>query len=117
MEHETWDEERKERERNEQLKGALLGQRIAGLKGDTWDNHAIARDIVHNELGYTGNRRPPYNLDQDTRDILLVHARQDAAHALANTVSLLKVVRTLKLATFGIAALLLAVALHLWQLI
>jgi hypothetical protein len=42
----------------------------------------LAENILHKELGYFSDPLPKYALDQQTRDRLLVHARQDAAHAL-----------------------------------
>lgn len=41
-----------------------------------------ARNVLHEELGYFGEyERPAYGLDAKTTEIMLVHARQDAAHA------------------------------------
>jgi hypothetical protein len=63
-----------------------------GLKGAHWDNYAIGRDVLHGELGW--NDEPPRNeyfLEKNTQDTLLAHSRQDAAHALCNTKSLLDI--------------------------
>jgi hypothetical protein len=59
-------------------------------------NAVVAKNVLHEELGYIGEPREPYHLDQDTRDILLKHARQDAAHALANSTSVLRELRTIR---------------------
>jgi t-SNARE complex subunit (syntaxin) len=71
-------------------------------------NAVVAKNVLHEELGYIGERREPYNLDQDTRDILLTHARQDAAHALANSYSALRELRSMRQIivrfTVGVAA-------------
>lgn len=46
---------------------------------------AIAKNLLDEDLGLYGDPPRYYDLDQATRDRLLVHARQDAAHALINT--------------------------------
>jgi hypothetical protein len=53
-------------------------------------NAAIAKNVLHEELGYYSDQPCSYNLDQSTRDTLLAHARQDAAHALVINISLLR---------------------------
>jgi hypothetical protein len=82
-------------------------------------NFIIARNVLHEELGYYDERRSPYRLDDDTRDILIVHGRQDSAHALLNTDTLLKRVKELsKLVNmlFALNILLLAfLAFHHWR--
>jgi hypothetical protein len=62
----------------------------------------LQKNILHEELGWHKTRWPLriYNLQDDTRDRLLAHARQDAAHALCNTVTLLDQVKILRRATF-----------------
>jgi hypothetical protein len=61
--------------------------------------------VLREDLGEAGgHRRHSYELDEFTRDILIVHARQDAAHALLNTGSLLI---ELRLVLMGIVVLLL----------
>lgn len=79
----------------QRLASAVRMQRELGMKGDNWDNYAVAQATLHDELGYNGTQRHPYSLDEATRDILIVHGRQDAAHALANTTALLKRAQTL----------------------
>jgi hypothetical protein len=72
------------------LQSTIKTQRSMGLKGEHWDNYAIGRDVLHNELGWKGEaRQNEYFLDENIRDTLLAHSRQDAAHALCNTKSLL----------------------------
>jgi hypothetical protein len=76
--------------------------RPSASPGDNWDNYAVARDVLHGELGLNGEpAQHEYYLDQATRDTLLTHGRQDAAHALCNTKSLLdlngKISRQLRL--------------------
>jgi hypothetical protein len=53
-------------------------------------NSVVARNTLQEDLGRYSSGGHHYNLDQDTRDRLLVHARQDAAHALLNTISMMK---------------------------
>lgn len=49
----------------------------------------VAREGLHGELGYIDDGVPTvYNLDDDTRDRLIAHGRQDAAHALGNTINI-----------------------------
>jgi hypothetical protein len=71
------------------IRAQILAQRNGGLIGDHWDNFAIARSVLHEELGYIGSQREPYNLSSATRDILIAHGRQDAAHALSNSRAIL----------------------------
>ncbi|MGG3814203.1 hypothetical protein ABEV34_21525 [Methylorubrum rhodesianum] len=75
---------------------AIRVQRDLGMKGDNWDNHAVARGTLYGDLGYEGSNQSFYDLDEPTRDRLLAHARQDAAHALCNTTSLLKRLRSVE---------------------
>ena len=43
----------------------------------------LARNILHDDLGYFAKSWPSvYSLDEETRDRLIAHARQDAAHAV-----------------------------------
>ncbi|NKK58783.1 hypothetical protein GFM44_23070 [Rhizobium leguminosarum bv. viciae] len=58
---------------------------------------AIARNILHEELGqFEGSSLPTYGLDDATRDRLIAHARQDAAHAIMGIGTLTKEVRDLR---------------------
>jgi hypothetical protein len=59
-------------------------------------NATIARNVLHEDLGYFDTSLQTYNLDEATRDRLLVHARQDAAHAVIAAGSLAKEVRKLR---------------------
>jgi len=55
------------------------------LKADLSVAHMIARTILHEDLGHfceEGDRPTLYTLDDDTKDRLLAHARQDSAHAV-----------------------------------
>ena len=72
------------------LQATIRTQRSMGMKGEHWDNYAIGRDVLHGELGLNGEQpQHEYFLEESTRDTLLAHSRQDTAHALCNTKSLL----------------------------
>jgi hypothetical protein len=83
-------------------------------------NGAVARSILQEEIGRFGKEHLPlYELDENTRDRLLAHGRQDVAYALCNTISLLKEVAVLKnrvnlLGGMSIV-LLVGVGLKLWM--
>jgi hypothetical protein len=89
----------------EALAVSLRTQRMILPPGTNWNkqaNHIAARNVLHTELGMFSDDLPIYHLDQDTRDRLLVHARQDAAEALCHTSSLMDEVHKLKSALRGI---------------
>lgn len=105
----------------ERIRAEIKVQRALGLRGESWDNQAIASDVLFDDLGYNRAERPHYGLDEQTKNILLVNARQDAAHALSNTISLLeridKLDRTLQiLSIFGVVAAL-TIAFLLWKVV
>ncbi len=61
---------------------------------------AKARNILHEELGYFTDPQTAYALDDTTRDRLIAHARQDAAHAVLAVGSLaLEVGKVKRIAT------------------
>ena len=49
---------------------------------------ATARNILHEELGYFSDPQTGYNLDESTRNRLMAHTRQDAAHAVLSLATL-----------------------------
>jgi len=58
----------------------LLGQT---LKGDRSIQHATGQNILREELGEFGDWKGTYyDLDEQTKNLLLAHTRQDSAHAL-----------------------------------
>jgi len=86
-----------EEKRLERFHADLWAHRALGEKGDSPKNNQIARTILLDDLGMSGYghaegelRFPSYDLDAETRDRLIAHARQDAAWGAANTASLLK---------------------------
>jgi HEAT repeat protein len=80
-------------------------------------NHTIARNVVEMERGQYSDPQPVYDLDEATRDRLLVHARQDAAEALLHTRSIMDEVYRLKKAqaNFGYALCLLVIVSVIWK--
>ncbi|MCX7308848.1 MAG: hypothetical protein NTZ72_13270 [Afipia sp.] len=56
-------------------------------------NQVTARNVLHDELGRFSDIQREYDIDDATRDRLIVHTRHDAAHALLNTITLMKEVR------------------------
>jgi hypothetical protein len=78
----------------------------------TANNHT-AQVVLDTELGKYTDKVPTYQLDQETRDRLLAHARQDAAEALLNTRSLLDELHRLKKFQ-QIGALVIIAACVLW---
>ena len=71
---------------------ALMGFRLINPNDPSGENGIIAKDTLHDELGFHGEkeRHAPYGLDDRTRDEILAHGRQDIAHGLLNTIVLLR---------------------------
>lgn len=76
---------------------------------------ATAQNVLHEDLGYFATKSAEYDLDQTTRDKLLAHARQDAAHAVCAATTVAKEVRRLRgvMAAMVFVTLLLVVA-EIW---
>ncbi|RUZ76916.1 hypothetical protein EN943_15660 [Mesorhizobium sp. M7A.F.Ca.US.006.01.1.1] len=90
------------------IKAALAAHKeLVGKPSVEQANGIVACSGLHGELGYLDDGVPTvYSLDEDTRDRLIVHARQDAAHALLNTISLLQLRRAdRRLAVAGVLLL------------
>lgn len=56
-------------------------------------NGETARNILHQEMNYFGQYNHDYRYNLRTARTLLAHGRQDAAHALVNTITLLDEMR------------------------
>ena len=57
----------------------------------------VAKNVLHDELGYfSDSDDDDYGLDETTRDRLIAHGRQDAAHTLINTMDLMKAISKLE---------------------
>jgi hypothetical protein len=91
----------------------IWAQRLVGRRGDVWDNLAIARATVEDELGERG--WPPVDLDPIVRDTLIVHDRQDTAHALLNTSVLLKRLSELTFLVYLQFAIIAVMAFLMWR--
>ena len=90
------------------LQSKLRVAREMGTKDPASINGITARNVLHEELGYFGETPHNYGLDERTRDALLAHVRQDAAHALLNSITTLNELRRLKRlawVTLGLVAL------------
>jgi hypothetical protein len=84
----------------------IKSQRAEGLKGESWDNYAVARYTTEKELiERAGSLVDKYDMDDRMRDALLTNCRQDVAHAVANTTSILRSVRDLKFLAWANLAL------------
>jgi hypothetical protein len=94
----------------------------AGIKHVSKANLLIARTVFQEEIGRYGEYDGiEYHFDQKTYDLLLAHTRQDAAHALLNTSSLLEYgakisaqLRLLNILAFASVCLLGAIVLKLY---
>jgi uncharacterized membrane protein YccC len=80
----------------EHLRQQLSFARDMGTKDPSNLNSIAARNILHEDLGRFDTILHRYQLDDDTRNRLIAHVRQDAAHALLNTATLLQQVRALR---------------------
>ena len=87
------------RSSDEALMAQLKGARALFIHGSNWNKQAnsiVARNSLDTDLGKYSDALPNYDLDQVTRDRLLVRARQDAAEALCHTGSLMDEIHQLK---------------------
>ena len=82
-----------------------LGGRLDASKR----NGIVARATTRQDMGELSPESSPYDFDDTTRDILITHARQDAGHALLNTITLLQQIRFLG------AAVIILLGLVLWR--
>jgi hypothetical protein len=77
---------------NERIRNQIKINRSLGLKGDNWKNYAVA--LIGTQHDASG-AEDGLTLSDATRDTLIRHNRQDTAHALGNTTSILDRVREL----------------------
>jgi hypothetical protein len=80
----------------EHLRLQMAFAKDTGPKDASFLNSVIARNVLDEDLGRFDSTLHMYRLDDDTRDRLIVHARQDAAHAVINTATLLQEVKSLR---------------------
>jgi hypothetical protein len=107
---------------DEALKKALKAAQMFAVRGTDWNatkNRLVAQNILHEELGQFSDIQSMYDLDEATRNRLIAHTRQDAAHALCNTITLMEEVRSLRRdirnMEFGFGVFCVAVGFWLWQ--
>jgi hypothetical protein len=93
---------------DDHLKMHLAISKDMGWKDPNALNLVVARNVLQEDLGRFNGRLHPYHLDDDTRDRLLAHARQDAAHALGNTAALLDQIRSLRRTMFVLIGLMIS---------
>lgn len=99
----------------EHLKWQLGFASRYGIKKPSELNALTARNVLHEELGYfDGPSGRNYQIDQDVRDRLIVHGRQDAAHALLNSITILEEISRLKRLLWIALALIAVVFLYLF---
>jgi hypothetical protein len=89
------------------LDHALKMQPRFGISGEHSANLLVAKNVTDEEMGRYGENPLEYALQQKTKDTLLAHGRQDAAHALCNTKSILdqnaKILSYLRMLNFAMA--------------
>lgn len=90
------------------IRNAISSNRAMGLKGTSWDNQAVAYVTAQDEALGLDSAAEYYDLDEQTRQRILVNLRQDTAHALLNTSSLINELKYIK----RLIWLLIAVALY-----
>ena len=95
------------------LKIQLAMSKDMGWKDANALNLVAARTVLQEDLGRFSGHLQVYGLDDDTRDRLLAHARQDAAHALSNTATLLDQVKGLRRTMLGLVIAILFAVLSL----
>jgi hypothetical protein len=83
-------------------------------------NGVVAKNVMFEDIGHFGEPSIKYHLDETRRDILLAHSRQDSAHALINTTSLLEQVAWLsgqiRILQIMVLLLLCGVGYVIWKL-
>lgn len=99
----------------EYLRQKLRAMRELGA-GPAQIDAATAQSVLHEDLGYYRSKTADYDLDQGTRDKLLAHARQDAAHSVYAAVSVGKELRRLRMAVYLLIAFVAAsIIANIWQ--
>jgi hypothetical protein len=95
----------------EHLRQQLSFARDTGATDPSSLNFIAAKNILHEDLGRFDTILHWYRLDDDARDRLIAHTRQDAAHALLNTATLLDQVRALRRGLWLIGVLVFALVI------
>ena len=98
-----------EQSAEEGLKLALKAHKDFGLPGQFHENAVVARNVLHEDLGYYTEKPTDYGGDPNLICRLAAHARQDAAHALVNTDTIMDDLRRIKRRQWVVIALLVLV--------
>ncbi|MPZ30445.1 MAG: hypothetical protein GEV13_05525 [Rhodospirillales bacterium] len=78
------------------LKASIQAAKELGGLSRNQQNALVAKNILHEELGYFGtDHLLDYDLDSETKGRLLAHCRQDAAHGVVNTSTALDQLRSI----------------------
>jgi hypothetical protein len=97
----------------ENLRIALKVNRDLGGGQDGADA-ARALNILHEELGFFESDLHTYNFDDATRDRLIAHSRQDAAHAVISVGTVTRQLRQIRFLMFLVVAISAATLLIAW---
>ena len=92
-----------------------LKTRLQVIRGVEGNNQAAidattARNILHEELGFFSDEQTTYNMDEVTRNRLIAHTRQDAAHAVLSVGNVAREVDKLKRLAKAIFCVLVVIA-------
>jgi hypothetical protein len=71
------------------LASALKTRKSMGITSEHQANYLVAKNVADEEMGRYGEYPLEYSLQQKTKNTLLAHGRQDVAHALCNTKSIM----------------------------
>lgn len=74
----------------------IIGRHMPGENTDHQKANAVARNILHEDLGYFGEPESSYRLDEKTRDRLIAHARQDASNSMTLIMDLSNHIQTIE---------------------
>lgn len=106
------------RKPNSDLKDHIEMLKEIGRRGAAWRGYAVAEYTVKQELNCNDSSIIlEYGLDDATRDRLIVHGRQDAAHALCNTVFCLGAITWLRGLVLVTIALQVVILLRLFHFV
>lgn len=101
----------------ESLKEDMWSLKELGLNTVVKRNGAVAKNVLDEEMGLFGEPYEIYSLDEPTRDRLLAHGRQDAAHALVNSISTIELLeKVLRAIRWLILTIIVCTAIIYWKL-
>jgi hypothetical protein len=108
---------------DEALAISLRAAKAMFVGGSNWNkqaNHIVSRNVLERDLGRYSDFLPAYHLDEDTRDRLLAHGRQDAAETLCHVSTLMDEVHKLRKTLNGLIqsiafSVVILVLVQLWK--